>query len=275
MLLREEDDNEETLRKRVLLQNLLLDRYHDIPLSARHQTSSRILADAVHSRAPFQPSPMNPAEDTRPTVEISSRPGAPSGLEAGRNPLATDSLPAAISSLAKQEEDVDMSLRACFRRGEGVPLVHPTDMTILTEYQLVVRESLALFEVKEEDLLLDVSLSNSMRRKVQVGQIGLRCRYCEHRPVYRRGSGAVYFPGNISNVYQAAQNMAQNHLATTCTDIPAQVRKRLAKAKKELKEQPRRSGGSSYWVETIRHCGLGDSVDQRGVWLKEEDDDPN
>lgn len=135
-----------------------------------------------------------------------------------------------------------MSPRACFRRGESVPLVQPTDMTILTEYQLVVRESLALFEVKEEDLLLDVSLSNSMRRKVQVGQIGLRCRYCEHRPVYRRGSGAVYFPGNISNVYQAAQN----HLATTCTDIPAQVRKQLAKAKKELKHHPRRSGGSSY-----------------------------
>ena len=64
MLLWEEEDDE-TLRRRMLLQDLL-DRYADMPLSAHHPMPSRILAGACPRAALFQPSSMNPAEDTCP-----------------------------------------------------------------------------------------------------------------------------------------------------------------------------------------------------------------
>ena len=153
------------------------------------------------------------------------------------------------------------------KRGEGLPLAQSTDKGLLSDYQLLIRESLSLFQMQESDILL--ALAPGRKIKPVAGQIGVRCRHCERVPLHRRGSGAVYFPSSVSSVYQATQNIATNHLMKTCTEIPHSVKEQLVDARKQLKKQPRRSGGNTYWMETSRHLGLVDREGVKGVWIGE------
>lgn len=149
--------------------------------------------------------------------------------------------------------------------GEGMPLLLPNDKALLSDYQILIRESLEFFEVQASDMLSSVP---GRKKNVEVGQVGIRCRYCAHRPAHWKGRGAVYFPGNLASVYQAAQNMASNHLLKACEELPADVNEKFAAARQKQKEETRRSGGKTYWTETSRHVGLEEREGRSGIWFK-------
>jgi hypothetical protein len=79
-------------------------------------------------------------------------------------------------------------------RPVGIPLALSCDVDQLSEYQILVRRQLEIFEATQEDVE-----SNTQGRKKQVvlGQIGIRCRHCAGFPLRQRGRGAVYYPAKL------------------------------------------------------------------------------
>jgi hypothetical protein len=79
-------------------------------------------------------------------------------------------------------------------RPSGIPLALSCDDDQLSEYQILVRKQLTIFEATQED-----GESNTQGRKKQVvlGQVGIRCRHCAGSPLRQRGRGAVYYPAKL------------------------------------------------------------------------------
>eukprot|EP00934_Nitzschia_sp_Nitz4_P001652 Nitzschia sp. Nitz4//scaffold43_size134323//82888//84378//NITZ4_003309-RA/size134323-processed-gene-0.58-mRNA-1//-1//CDS//3329551978//1652//frame0 len=140
-------------------------------------------------------------------------------------------------------------------RPRGIPLALSCDGEQLSEYQILVRQQLELFEASIEDIQ-----SNTQGRKKQVtlGQVGIRCRHCAMNPLRQRGRGAVYYPTKLQGVYQAAQNMASSHLCESCQSIPPNL-KLAIRALRERKDSA--SGGKRYWADGCRTMGLYETED--------------
>lgn len=140
-------------------------------------------------------------------------------------------------------------------RSDGICLALACDDEQLSEYQILVRKQLEIFEAQQEDVE-----SNTQGRKKQVvlGQVGIRCRHCSGLPLRQRGRGAVYYPAKLQGVYQAAQNMASSHLCESCQYIPHPVKQDL-RVLRERRDTA--SGGKQYWADGARAMGLYESED--------------
>ena len=90
-------------------------------------------------------------------------------------------------------------------RSAGIVLSMSCDTEQLSEYQILVRRQLEVFEATQEDV---ESNTQGRKKPVVLGQVGLRCRHCAAYPLRTRGRGAVYYPAKLFGIYQAAQNMA-------------------------------------------------------------------
>ena len=77
----------------------------------------------------------------------------------------------------------------------GISLSLSVDSEMLSEYQLLVRQQLELFEAGPEDV---ESNTQGRKKQVLVGQVGLRCKHCAAYPLRARGRGAVYYPTKLS-----------------------------------------------------------------------------
>ena len=83
---------------------------------------------------------------------------------------------------------------------KGISLALSVDAEMLSEYQLLVRKQLELFEAGPEDV---ESNTQGRKKQVAVGQVGLRCRHCAPFPLRARGRGAVYYPAKLSGMLQS------------------------------------------------------------------------
>ena len=133
---------------------------------------------------------------------------------------------------------------------KGIPLALQFDHEQLSDYQILVRQNLELFEASTEDVE-----SNTQGRKKQVllGQVGLRCRHCCALPLRVRGRGAVYYPSKLQGIYQAAQNMAGSHLGNACQQIPLPLKQELAQLRQR---RDNASGGKKYWADGCKALGV-------------------
>lgn len=119
------------------------------------------------------------------------------------------------------------------------------DADSLSPYQCLVRNQIELFEALREDV---ESNAQGRNRPIVIGQVGIRCRYCNQLPPKQRARGGVYYPARLNGLYQAAQNMAVSHLAELCEYVPARVRDEL----KTLRERKSSAGGGKkYWVRIV------------------------
>lgn len=105
----------------------------------------------------------------------------------------------------------------------------------------------------------DVQWNAQGRNKaIVLGQVGIRCRYCARLATWARARGAVYYSATLDGLYQAAQNMAKNHLCKHCRLIPPNVKNELL----GLRDFKRRAaGGKNYWGEGARVLGVYESKD--------------
>ena len=78
---------------------------------------------------------------------------------------------------------------------KGISLALSIDNNMLSEYQLLVRQQLEIFEAGPEDV---ESNTQGRKKQVVVGQVGLRCRHCAPFPLRARGRGAVYYPAKLN-----------------------------------------------------------------------------
>ena len=149
-------------------------------------------------------------------------------------------------------------------------LALPSDKGVLSPYQSLIRESIQVFEAQSVDIDFFAN-SQGRNRKVELGQVGVRCQYCAHRPLHWCSRGAVYFPGSLSTIYQAAQNMAANHfLPGICEDMPDSVKEAfMAESQKKKERTVKRSAGKEYWECACRSLGLEDREGRPGVWFRQ------
>jgi hypothetical protein len=137
-----------------------------------------------------------------------------------------------------------------YSRTPAIPLSLPCDDEHLSEYQILVRQQLELFEAEQEDVD-----SNTQGRKKQVtlGQVGLRCKHCAGLTLRQRGKGSVYYPTKLQGIYQAAQNMAGSHLADACQCIDDRLKVTLMTLRQR---RDTASGGKQYWADGAKALGL-------------------
>lgn len=132
----------------------------------------------------------------------------------------------------------------------GISLALSCDGEHLSEYQILVRQQLEVFEATQDDV---ESNTQGRKKSVKLGQVGMRCKHCAILPLRQRGKGAVYYPTQLKGIYQAAQNMAASHLSASCQCIDPRLKETL----KELrKRRDTASGGKNYWADGARSLGI-------------------
>ena len=136
-----------------------------------------------------------------------------------------------------------------------IDMALPSDRVYLSEYQKLVRKQLEFFAAEQEDMEYSVQ---GRKSRPQEGQVGIRCKHCCNFNIRQRGRGAVYFPATLHAVYQAAQNMATNHLHTICTKIPTEIRDGLLKLKDHKKSNA--CGGKQYWFDACLVLGIEETA---------------
>lgn len=148
-------------------------------------------------------------------------------------------------------------------------LALPSDDGIFSGTQLLIRQSILVFEAQPKDIDFFAN-SQGRNKRVALGQVGLRCRYCVKRPLHYCGRGSVYFPGSLSTIYQAAQNMATNHfLSGCCEDMPNEVKEAFStEIRRKKHKKAKRSAGKEYWECACRSLGLEDREGHYGVWYR-------
>jgi hypothetical protein len=134
----------------------------------------------------------------------------------------------------------------------AVPMDCESDQQSLSKYQVLIRRQLEYFVSQEDDVAYSVQ---GRKKQIVIGQVGIRCRHCSYLPHRLRGRGAGYYPAKLSGVYQAAQNMATNHLNQHCNVIPAAIREELCSLRGGRHESSA-GGGKQYWTNKCTDIGL-------------------
>jgi hypothetical protein len=82
---------------------------------------------------------------------------------------------------------------------QPVLLHRSSDKNRLTDYQILIRKQIELFEALQEDV---DTITQGRVRQVVLGQVGIRCRHCALLPPGDRKRGAFYYPSKLNVVYQ-------------------------------------------------------------------------
>jgi hypothetical protein len=130
-----------------------------------------------------------------------------------------------------------------------------TDTLVLTGHQALLRQQIELFRATQGDLL---SPARGRNKRIEVGQVGIRCRHCAHVLAARRTKGSVYFPATLLGLYQAAQNMSSNHIQCgLCPEMPQSLKDKFTEL---FPTKVQSSGvGRAYWAESAKKLGMIDT----------------
>lgn len=162
-------------------------------------------------------------------------------------------------SVAEDDDTISPAGASNFR---CIPVTTDQDEACLSEYQQLIRQSMEFFEFDPDHTEFGRMMQRDM---VASHQVGIRCRFCGHRPLRLRAGGCQYFPRELAGVYQAAQNLARNHLMVGCRDIPPSLRRKIVD---EQSKKKRRRGGKGFWVELCAVSGLYEK--DGGLFFKDE-----
>jgi hypothetical protein len=124
------------------------------------------------------------------------------------------------------------------------------DPDTFSEYQVLVRKSIEVFEATADDVTTNAQGRN---KPIVLGQVGIRCIYCARVPPSQRCRGAMYYPSKLEGVYQAAQNLANAHLLQLCPLVPQPVRDALLQFKDKKSSA---GGGKTSWSERLTALGV-------------------
>ena len=92
--------------------------------------------------------------------------------------------------------------------------------------------------------------------KVVVGQIGIRCLYCKHRPVGNRPDRAICYPSSLRNIYHSIETWQRRH-SLVCSDITPWVKRSIMELTGSSKS--RAGGRRQYWEESAMRLGMEDT----------------
>jgi hypothetical protein len=131
------------------------------------------------------------------------------------------------------------------------------DEAALSGHQAFLRLQIEVFEATIEDVSAHVRGRN---KRVELNQVGIRCRHCAHVWPSHRQKGSVYFPASILGLYQAAQNMSSTHLQCgACKHMPETLKTKFAELIPTKNVSSK--GGRVYWAHSAKEMGLVDTVE--------------
>lgn len=129
------------------------------------------------------------------------------------------------------------------------PLGIEQDTLRLSKFLCFIRsECIEIFHATREDVT-----GRMTSKKVQFGQVGIRCRFCAHLVPSCRANRSSSFPKKIEGIYQGVQMMIYKHFPI-CEEIPDKVRERYNSLKKLTKKGDVES--RSYWIESAELKGM-------------------
>lgn len=96
-------------------------------------------------------------------------------------------------------------------------------------------------------------------------QVGIRCRFCAHKPPGEKASRASAFPSSLSQLYQSFTMMQREHFHK-CSSIPSEKKDRL-EALKSINMQGA-CDSKQYWIYAAQKLGMIDTC--RGIEMTEE-----
>jgi len=133
---------------------------------------------------------------------------------------------------------------------EKFPLGVEEDANWLSEFHCFVRSELVEICRASHD---DCKTRNNA---TSYQQVGIRCRFCAHRPPTGRGCRSSAYPSSIRQIYQSFTMMLRDHFGT-CDAIPDDVKERFL----ILKDKPSQGATDSkrYWIYSAMKAGLADS----------------
>jgi hypothetical protein len=176
--------------------------------------------------------------------------GMAPGLATG-NPFMGGAARSLLGGAGRLGDDANLAAFASnLYRSPSIPLGLPCDDEHLSEYQILVRQQLELFEAEQEDV---DSNTQGRKKAVVLGQVGLRCKHCAGLTLRQRGKGSVYYPTKLTGIYQAAQNMASSHLVDACPCIDERMKVQLMALRQR---RDTASGGKQYWADGAKAVGL-------------------
>ena len=80
-----------------------------------------------------------------------------------------------------------------------------TDAEWLSPALCLLRSQIEYFAARPQDLTAK-NRSGGNKAAVIVGQVGIRCVWCKHRPRGERAKGSELYPSNIGLIHQAVRN---------------------------------------------------------------------
>ena len=119
----------------------------------------------------------------------------------------------------------------------AVPLAIPdSDPEWLSELNCFVRaKCVEAFSANEDDVA-----RTSKRGRIEFRQVGIRCRFCVHRPLEAKAAAAVSYPTSVAGIYESVKRWQRVHLEV-CEDTPEDIKTRLGQL-----------GNANVWIPTTR-----------------------
>jgi hypothetical protein len=166
-----------------------------------------------------------PAKATRGGLSLALLPAIPESTPSSSSVPANVKSNTNSSSFQEQEEKVfSPQDYAAFAIYSGIPvqMALPDDKYWLSDIQCYVRQHCTeLFAATTTDAISRKCTGRS--RGVDVGQVGVRCRFCCHLPMPSRAPNAVSFPTRVSGLCSATVMMQCRHLVS-CPWVPEDIK---------------------------------------------------
>ena len=112
----------------------------------------------------------------------------------------------------------------------------------LSEYLCFVRsDCVEVFEVTR--------IEDAGFNMMNIGQAGLRCRFCAHLPASKRGCRSLVFPSSVSRIYQCLTMMIRDHFPR-CKSMPPAKKEHFNLLLKAMDLSQGATDSKRYWIES-------------------------
>lgn len=102
-------------------------------------------------------------------------------------------------------------------------------------------------------------------RRIVLGQVGIRCRFCAHREHRDRANRSCCYPSTVSRIYQSLTMMVREHFLF-CSEMPIGV-KNTYTSLKALSVRGGSTASKAYWEDSARELRLTQVENKNGIFL--------
>jgi hypothetical protein len=166
----------------------------------------------------------------------------------------------------------------CCNKGQNVsqtivslrPPALETERILLSDFNWLVTEALELFEATESDVAKQIV--GSGRRRIVVGNVGIRCVHCARAGVLACASIAYTY--SLKTLPHNMGGMVTRHLLKSCQHMDPTLRLRMCQVRKTTARESMskgRIGLPAYLRLLVTKFDLTDNGESNGVWRQHDD----